>query len=142
MREVNAQVYAVPSYIHLQEFAAIYEQKHLVTLAPGGRKRDVSLIHNHIVPALGALRLCDIGTEEVQTFLNTKAQEGLSWWTRKACKAVISSMFTKAADWGYWKGQNPSWRTTLGRKRPTSRRMITSSAETADQWMIGRSCGT
>jgi integrase len=124
MRDVNAQVYAIPSYIALGEFAAIYKQQHLVTLAPGGRKRDVSLIDNHIIPALGDRRLCDIGTEEVQTFLNKKAQEGLSWWTRKACKAVISSIFTKAADWNYWKGQNPSWRTTLGRKRAKRERRI------------------
>jgi integrase len=124
MRDVNAEVYAVPSYIELREFAAIYKQQHLVTLAPGGRKRDVSLIDNHIIPALGEKRLCDIGNEEVQTFLNTKAQEGFSWWTRKACKAVISSIFTKAADWGYWKGQNPSWRTTLGRKKAKRERRI------------------
>ena len=63
------------------------------------------------------MRLCDIGTGEVQTFLNTKQTEGLSWWTRRALQAVISSIFTKAEDWGYWDGRNPTRRTTLGRKK-------------------------
>ena len=33
-------------------------------------------------------------------------------------------MFTRAADWRYWTGQNPAWRTTLGRKRPKRERRI------------------
>jgi hypothetical protein len=66
----------------------------------------------------------DIGTKEVQTFLNAKNVEGLSWWTRKALQAVISSVFTKAEDWGYWEGMNPARRTTLGRRKPKRERRI------------------
>jgi integrase len=98
--------------------------RYAVTLAPGGRNRDLSLLHNHVLPSLGTMRLCDIGSEEVQTFLNTKNTEGLSWWTRKGLQAVISSLFTKAEDWGYWEGRNPARRTTLGRKRPKRQRRI------------------
>src|SRR5262249_20397867 len=104
----------------------IYKQRHLVTLAPGGRKRDLSLIDNHIVSAWGELRLCDIDTEEVQAFLNVKMEQGFSWWTRKGLKSVVSSMFTKASDWGYRMGLNPASRTSVGRKkRKREKRILT-----------------
>ena len=75
------------------------------------------------------MKLCDIGTESVQRFLNAKNQEGLSWWTRKALQAVMSSIFTKADDWSYREGRNPARRTTLGRKRPKRERRILSDEQ-------------
>jgi integrase len=124
MREVNREVYTIQSQIPFADFAELFMKQHTVTLAPGGQKRDMSLIHNHLLPCLGTARLCDIGTEEVQTFLNAKKNEGLSWWTRKGLQAVLSSIFTKAEDWGYWEGKNPTRRTTLGRKKPKRERRI------------------
>src|SRR5579863_8048739 len=80
MREVNREVYTIQSQILFQDFAEIYMKQHTVTLAPGGQKRDLSLIRNHLLPSFGPVRLCDIGTEEVQAFLNAKNRDGLSWW--------------------------------------------------------------
>ena len=94
-----------------------YMKQHTVTLAPGGQKRDLSLITNHMIPAFGSMRLCDIGTEEDTEIPQREEPEGLSWWTRKALQAVMSSIFTKAEDWGYREGRNPARRTTLGRKK-------------------------
>src|SRR5207302_7090831 len=87
MREVNREVYTLQSQIPFADFAELYMRQHSVTLAPGGQKRDLSLIRNHMLPALGTTRLCDIGTKEVQTFLNAKNTAGLSWWTRKGLQA-------------------------------------------------------
>jgi hypothetical protein len=98
MKEINREVYTIQSHILFKDFVEIYKGQHTATLAPGGRNRDLSLLNNHIVPAIGAVRLRDIGAEEVQTFLNAKDAEGLSWWTRKGLQAVISSVFTKAGD--------------------------------------------
>ena len=56
--------------------------------------------------------------------LNRKVKEGFSWWTRRALKAALSSIFTKASDWGYWDGRNPTLRVTLGRKRVKHERRI------------------
>jgi integrase len=124
MGEVNREVYTVQSQILFRDFAELYMKQHTVTLAPGGQKRDLSLIRNHLLPSFGTMRLCDIGTVEVQTFLNAKNTEGLSWWTRKAMQAVISSIFTKAEDWGYREGRNPARRVSLGRKKPKRERRI------------------
>ncbi len=117
LEEVNHQVYTVCDHIPLADFAQIYEKQHLPTLAPGGREQQHCLLKNHVTPALGAKRLCDVGTLEVQAFLNVKATEGLSWWTRRALKAVLSSMFTKAVDWNYWDRRNPVTRVRIGKKR-------------------------
>lgn len=38
LEEVNHQVYTVRDHIPLADFAKIYEQQHLPTLAPGGRE--------------------------------------------------------------------------------------------------------
>lgn len=129
LREVNDEVYTLQSQILFADFAKLYIEQHAITLAPGGRERDVSLIHNHLLPAFGAMRLCDIGTEDVQRFLNAKHEEGLSWWSRKALQAVLSTMFTRAEDWNYWEGRNPTRRTSLGRKKPKRERRILSDGE-------------
>jgi integrase len=117
LEEVNHQVYAIRDHIPLAAFAKVYETQHLPTLAPGGREQQHGLLKNHILPALGAMRLCDLGTLEIQAFLNAKAAEGLAWWTRRAMKAVLSSMFTKAVDWNYWDRRNPATRVRIGKKR-------------------------
>ena len=82
-------------------------------MADGGEKYK-SLLKNHILPVFGSFRLCDIGTEDIQAFLNLKQEGGLSWWTRNDLKGVISGVFTKATDWGYWTEKNPALRTSLG----------------------------
>ena len=124
LRDVNREVYTIQSHIRFEDFVEIYTKRHTVNLEPGGRKRDVSLLRNHIVPAFRSMKLCDLGTEEVQAFLNDMQSKGLSWWTRKGSRAVISSIFTKADDWGYWDGRNPTRRTTLGRKKMKRERRI------------------
>jgi len=124
MREVNREVYTVQSQIPFRDFAQLYMKQHTSTLAPGGQKRDLSLMENHLLPFFGTMRLCDIGTVEVQTFLNAKNSQGLSWWTRRGMRSVISSIFTKAEDWGYREGRNPARRVSLGRKKPKRERRI------------------
>ena len=129
LRDVNSEIDTIQSQVPIEDFAKVYKQQHLITLAPGGRERDISLLDNHILPAFGPMRLCDVGTEDIQEFLNAKAAEGLSWWTRRALKAVLSSVFTKADDWGYWEGRNPTAKVSLGRKRLKRERRILSDEE-------------
>ena len=76
MRDINREVYTIQSQMLFGDFAPVYMKQHTVTLAPGGQPRDVALTQNHLLPFFGSMRLCDIGTEEVQTFLNAKKAEG------------------------------------------------------------------
>jgi integrase len=115
--QVNNQVFTAQSQILLADFARIYEAKHMTTLALGPRKKYESLLKNHILPEFGGRRMCDLGNEAVQAFLNRTRDAGLSWWTRNDIKAIISGLYTKASDWHYWSGKNPTSRTTLGPRR-------------------------
>jgi len=117
MVAVNSQVFTLKGQIAFSDFVTIYRERHLPTLASGPKKKYDSLLRNHLVPALGTMRLSNIDTRVVQDFLNQKQSEKLSWWTRNDLKGIISGIFTKAADWDYWSGTNPALRTSLGPKR-------------------------
>lgn len=116
MREVNNQVFTLSDQVLFRDFVARYTQKHFPTLASGPRRKYESLLKNHILPAFGSKRLCDVTTEDVQAFLNGK-QESLSWWSRNDLKGILQGIYTKAADWGYWHRKNPVLRTSLGKMR-------------------------
>ena len=124
MRDVNREAYTLQSQVRFTDFVRVYKEQHVVTLALGPQQKYLSLLDNHIVPAFGKLRLCDIGTQLIQALINAKADEGLSWWTRKDIKGIISGIFTKAEDWGYWHDRNPARRVSLGRKRPKRQKRI------------------
>jgi integrase len=117
MGKVNQQVFTIQNQIPFGEFVKLYVNQHVPTLAPGAKWKYISLLNNHILPEFGEGRLCDVRTETVQAFLNKKAADGLSYWTRNDLKGILSGVYTKATDWGYWSDKNPVLRTTLGRKR-------------------------
>ena len=89
MKGINNQLYTIQTQMPLVDFASKYRQLHVETLAPGPRKKHHSMLDIHILPALGQLRLCDIGTEGLQAFINTKEREGLAWWTRNDLKGFF-----------------------------------------------------
>lgn len=126
MRGVNRQVYTIQSHIPFGDFVEIYKQEHIPTLSAGARAKNLTLLSRHIVPALGTKKLCDVDTETIQAFLNAKREAGLAWWTRNDLKNLLSSVFTRAEDWGYWEGRNPTRRTVLGRKQWKRERRILS----------------
>lgn len=126
MRSVNREVYTIQSHIPFEDFVKIYEREHIPTLSAGARAKYSGSLVRHILPAFGNKKLCDIDTQSVQEFLNVKKDEGLAWWTRNDLKNVISSIFTKAEDWGYWEGRTPTRRTVVGRKHwKRERRILT-----------------
>jgi integrase len=126
MRSVNREVYTIQSQIPHKDFVDIYKREHIPTLSAGAQAKYSGLLTRHILPAFGAMKLCDIDTEMIQGFLNAKKEEGLAWWTRNDLKNIISSIFTKAEDWGYWDGRNPTLRTVIGRKQwKRERRILT-----------------
>lgn len=90
MRKVNDQVFTIQNQIPFGEFVKLYLDQHVSTLAPGPKQKYASLLKNHILPEFGDGRLCDVRTDIVQAFLNRKAADGLSWWTRNDLKGVIS----------------------------------------------------
>jgi integrase len=72
-------------------------------------------IKNHILPAFGELRMCDIDRPAVEEWLTGKATE-LSWWSRIDLKGTLSAIFTMARNWKLWSGDNPTEGVRVGRK--------------------------
>ena len=124
LQEINGQVYAIPSHVPLNDFIVTYNAKHLPTLGQGTQAKYRQHITHHIQPEFGKYKLCAIGTEEIQDFLNRKESAGLSWWTRNDLRNILSSIFTKAYDWGYWKERNPAEAATCGRKKAKREKRI------------------
>lgn len=101
------------------------------TLASSTRDKYGCHLNNHILPYFSGRRLSDVDTESIQRFLNAKDEEGLGWWTVSDFKNILSGIFTKAADWGYWDKTvpNPVFRTKLGRKHWKRERRILADGE-------------
>ncbi|HEY7306259.1 MAG TPA: tyrosine-type recombinase/integrase [Bryobacteraceae bacterium] len=125
LTQINAQIYTISSHVPLKDFVLKYNATHLPTLGAGTQAKYRLHLTNHIVPAFGAKKLCEVTTEEMQIFLNAKAAEGLSWWTRNDLRNILSGLFTKAADWGYWKEPyNPAAKVDIGRKKPKRQKRL------------------
>jgi len=57
--------------------------------------------------------------------------EPVSWNTRNDIRGVMSSIFTKATDWGYYELRNPVEKVDIGRKTEVYERRILNEDETA-----------
>lgn len=129
MRDVNREVYTIQSHIEFADFVEIYMKQHIPMLAVGAQAKYRSLLGRHILPGFRSMKLCDMDTEAIQAFLNSKQKEGLAWWTRNDLKNILSGIFSKADDWGYWSGRNPVRKTTIGRQRAKRQKRILSDVQ-------------
>jgi integrase len=114
MATINRAEYVITSQINFGRFIdGEYSSLHVDRLAASTRAKYVNHLKNHIRPAFGGLMLCDITPLLVQQWLDTK---DLSWATKTDIRNILSSIFTKAIEWGRWKDQNPIEHVHAGRK--------------------------
>ena len=121
MEKVNSTTQVVQSQIPVADFVGIWAGKHVSELGAAVRSKYLSQMRHHFLPAFGEMRLCDLDTEMIQDWLNRK---GLSYWSKASLRGMVSSIFTKASDWGYWHERNPVERVTPGKKRDSRPRKI------------------
>lgn len=126
MREIlttiNRAQYMVTSQINVGKFVEEYEALHVNRQGIGTQGKYKGHLKNHILPAFKEMMLCDLQAKLVQKWLDEKGQDtekakGLSWNTRTDLRNILSSMFTKAIEWQYWKEANPIQHVHVGRKR-------------------------
>jgi integrase len=53
----------------------------------------------------------------IDDWLAEKQNAGLSWATRMDLRNILSSVFTQAAAWGFWRDRNPVEHVSVGKKR-------------------------
>jgi integrase len=117
MEKLNRSDYVIQSQILVSDFLIHYKNTHFETLAASTRAKYRIHLKNHIEPAFEHLMLCEVSTRLVQDWLQKKEDDGLSWATRTDLRNILSSIFTKAADWGHWSEPNPIERVNVGRRR-------------------------
>jgi integrase len=104
-------------------------EKHFVpnafpTLKTSTRKRYQCTIKNHLLPAFGELRLCDLQRVEIQAFVLRKMEKGLSWETADLLRNLLSKIYRCAKKWGYFAGDNPASEIDLPQKKPVREKRV------------------
>jgi integrase len=84
-------------------------------LAKPTREKYQLHLEHRIVPKWGERRLCEIRPDEVQQWLFETCN---SWHMMNDLRGIMSSIYTKAEEWGYWPEgrRNPISRVKIGQK--------------------------
>lgn len=114
---VNAGRILIQSQIRFRDIARRFVDVRMPQLGFATQQKYRTQIEKHIVPAFGDLRMCDIDRPAVEAWLNAKEQAGLGWWSRIDLKGVLSAIFTTAAGWKLWMGDNPTKGVRIGKRR-------------------------
>jgi integrase len=81
-------------------------------------------LKNHLLPAFGEYRLCEIGTLEIQSVALKKIEAGLGWACVDHFRNLMSKVFATAKKWGYFAGENPARGVELPENRPVREKHI------------------
>lgn len=115
MSTINRSDYVITSQINFGRFLDEWTTMHLERQAASTQAKYRTHVKNHIRPAFEKRMLCEIDPMLVQKWLDSKA---LSWATKTDLRNIMSSVFTKAIEWGRWKDKNPIEYVHAGRKTP------------------------
>jgi integrase len=138
MATVNQGRFILQSQIPFGEIVRRFLEIRVPQLGTATQAKYYTHIENHIEPAFGKLRICDIDRPSVEAWLNHKAQPvtlklksgkevqkpGLGWWARKDLRNILSAIFSKAAEWKLWAGESPCIGVEVGRKRECREKRI------------------
>ena len=116
----------IEKYILLHVEAQIAGQYHL---AKPTRLKYLQHLNQRILPKWGQRRLVEIFPDDVQQWLHETCD---SWHMMNDLRGIMSGIFTKAEDWGYWPEgrRNPLSRVKIGGKRNVRPERILTREET------------
>jgi integrase len=98
-------------------------------LAKPTRLKYLLHLEQRIVPQWGGRRLCEVNPDEVQQWLFETCE---SWHMMNDLRGIMSGIYTKAAEWGYWPEgrRNPMSRVKIGEKWSVRPERILTEEET------------
>ena len=133
MTRINRSQVVLQAQIRFGELLDYYTEqfvKNPEKLSVSTRAKYEAHIKNHLLPAWRDHMLCDIRPLDIDRWLSEKGKEqvsivagklvskpGLSWNTRTDLRNLMSGIFTKAAEWGLWKAENPLAHVSVGKKK-------------------------
>jgi integrase len=125
LRPLNQGKITPHSTILFQEFVERYFIPNVFpTLKLPTQTRYRRTLKNHLLPAFGQYRLCEIGTLDIQSFALKKLQSGLGSASADLFKNLMSKIFATAKKWNYFAGENPASGVELPEYRPVREKHI------------------
>jgi len=114
------------------EMARMYITSHLERknkIAAPTREKAKSHLELHIIPRWGNKRLNEIEPKEVEDWLYETFE---SWWTMNGVRNVMSAIYHKAEEWGYWEEgkRSPIVKVDIGKRTYKRPRRIPTMEET------------
>jgi integrase len=88
------------------------------------QKRYRRTFNNHLLPAFGERRLCEIGTLDLQRFVLQKMESGLGWESADHLRNLMSKIFVTAKKWQHFTGENPASAVELPEKKPVRLKQV------------------
>jgi integrase len=125
---VNRSSSTIQSQVPVREFIGVWQREHVSELGAGTQAKYRNYVDNYLLPSFGEFRLCDLTTEMLQTWLNRLQ---LSWASKSDVRNILSSIYSKAADWGYWHEKNPAQGVSPGKKRATRQKQLLTNRDSA-----------
>jgi integrase len=116
LETINAGRFIAQSQIRFKDLVKRFVDIRLGQLGVATQGQYRSQIDNHLLPAFGEQRLCDIDKPAIEQFMTAKS-ETLGWWARNNLRSILSAIFTAAKDWKLWDGDNPSRGVRIGKKK-------------------------
>jgi integrase len=114
LKEVNNTPLVIQSQVLMKDLVAAYKAGYIPGLKASTRYDFAYQIDAHILPAFGALRLCDIDSLKVQQWVYKLEDSGLAKSSRRKMLVILRSVFDAAEEWGYFVGRNPCKKKLLG----------------------------
>lgn len=93
---VDAGTYQEPQRMPLGDWLEIWLDEYCGAIKPGTQKAYADNVKNHIKPALGAVRLCELQPHEVQRFINNLQRKTLSPKSIKNIHGVLCKALSEA----------------------------------------------
>ena len=93
---VDAGTYMEPQKMPLGEWLEIWLNEYCGSIKPGTAKAYSDNVKNHIKPALGAVRLCELQPHDVQRFVNSLKRKSLSAKSIKNIHGVLCKALSEA----------------------------------------------
>src|SRR6202789_2435768 len=103
----------------------------LPTLKYATQKHYHYMLDVHLIPAFGERQLRELTREELQSFLNRKLKNGLSWETVHHFKCGMSKILGAAEEWGYI-AENVAQKTKLPRRQHRTGRVVLTPVQVRD----------
>src|SRR5262249_4595913 len=119
LRPLNQGKITPHSTILFREFVERYFVSNVFpTLKLPTQVRYRRTLKNHLLPAFGEYRLCEIGTLDIQSFVLKKLESGLGSASAELFKNLMSKIFATAKKWNYLAGDNPAYGVDLPEYKP------------------------